>query len=324
MNDAARRLLAAGRDGELTGMPLQKVVRVAAAVDAFEQVVEAGGTASGEAEVEIAGEPRNLDIQAVRVEGASRAGIDVVLVARDVTELSRMASMRADFAANASHELRTPLATIRAAVDSLMSLGADDREVFRKFVGILDRHTERLENMTHDLLDLHLIESSRRPVQLSLIDAGELARWVSERFAGEAREKGVKLEAAADESLKTFTSDETLLKLIIQNLVDNAIKFTPAGGRVECSLARRDDGILLRVGDTGIGIPQELHERVFERFYQVETSRSGDARTRGTGLGLAIVKHASERLSAKVELDSAPGEGTRVDVLLPRQSRPGL
>ena len=119
----------------------------------------------------------------------------------------------------------------------------------------------------------------------------------------------------------TFTSDRPLLELILQNLMDNAIKFTPSGGRVACAIQRQDSSLCLRVSDTGCGILREDQARVFERFYQSDASRVRNDETRGTGLGLAIVKHACERLGGSVSLESELGQGTTVTVVVPDQAR---
>jgi len=316
MNASAGRLFDA-TDTDATGRNLQEIVRVADVVEAFNETERTGQPVSRRVGIEVDGAQRTIDLQAVSVAGAAAEGIRVLLVARDVTEAARIAAVKTEFVANASHELRTPLATIRAAVDSLASIGLDDQEELEKIRAILDRHATRLEEMTNDLLDLHLIETSKQQLQLEEIEADLLVNWAEERFAEQAETKGVSLRIAAEDPPWRLTSDRTLVRLILQNLIDNAVKFTPAGGRVECLLQRGEDHVLLRVSDTGCGIPSELHDRVFERFFQVDTSRAGDAGTRGTGLGLAIVKHAVDRLGAKVNLHSELEHGTTVTVFLP-------
>ena len=296
------------------------------------------------------GEVSNPDVSGLE----PRSPIAGLLVFRDVTELARTAGVKAEFVANASHELRTPLATIRAAVDSLASVGTDDAEAFRKFVTILDRQASRLEELTNDLLNLHLLERRESALSPSQVSLRELADWALGSFSASAQEKGLKLDVSVPGDV-AFNTDRKLLEMILQNLLDNALKFTgvpkgapkpdgvpkpstsglgvpvpglgtpgvsalgapPAGGKVELSMRRRDDGIHFVVSDTGCGISQEDQPRVFERFFQADAARSGDARTRGTGLGLAIVKHAAERLGAKVTLASELGHGTTITVVLP-------
>ncbi len=236
---------------------------------------------------------------------------------RDVTDLVDAAAMKAQFVANASHELRTPLATIRAAVDSLTSADPADRQELLKLTGILDRHVARLEDMTQDLLDLHRVEAVQFPLQLADATAGDLGRWVQSQFAAAAGDKGVHLAVTTPQPDRSVRTDRKLLEMILRNLLDNAVKFTPAGGRVNCAFEPAAGGLRVIVSDTGCGIrPQDL-PHVFERFYQGDAARSGDTKVRGTGLGLAIVKHAAERLGAKVELSSQLGQGTQATIVIP-------
>ena len=313
MNASAHKLLEV-EDKDAHGRQFQELVRIADVVTTFRQVMDTGQPVSRQIESELAGRAETLDLLAVRVAEPSAEEIRFLLVVRDVTELAQTAKVKSEFVANASHELRTPLATIRVAVDSL---DPEDKEEFGRIRNMLDRHTGRLEEMTNDLLNLHMIETAKQQLRLEGIQAGALMKWVYNQFSEQAREKAITLEALAEKPSETFTSDLTLLRLILQNLIDNAIKFTPKDGRVECLLEVAEDHVLLRVSDTGCGISPEFQDRVFERFYQVETSRSGDSKARGTGLGLAIVKHSAERLGGEVALQSGLGKGTVVEVSLP-------
>lgn len=207
-------------------------------------------------------------------------------------------------------------------MDSLSAADPGDSDEVRKLSAVLDRHVSRLEGMTNDLLDLHMVESAKVALRLQDIALGDLAEWVRAQFAATAQEKGLTLEVAADQRDNRLRSDRKLLELILRNLLDNAIKFTPAGGRVECRFETAEQAVTLRVSDTGCGIRPQDQPRVFERFFQGEASRTGDSRVRGTGLGLAIVKHAAERLAARIELQSEPGKGTVVTVVLPPFSGP--
>jgi two-component system phosphate regulon sensor histidine kinase PhoR len=155
-------------------------------------------------------------------------------------------------------------------------------------------------------------------LRLEEISLGDLAEWVQERFTDRSGKKSVTLIVSATDSTDLLCSDRGLVELILSNLVDNALKFTPADGRVECCFTAAGDEIVLRVTDTGCGIAPEDQPRVFERFYQSDIARSGDTRIRGTGLGLAIVKHAAERLKARLELSSELGKGTTVQVIFSR------
>jgi two-component system, OmpR family, phosphate regulon sensor histidine kinase PhoR len=254
----------------------------------------------------------------------------VLIVLRDVSTLASTIQMKTDFVANASHELRTPISAIKVAFETLREVHEEDPTITRRCIGIIDGHIHRLEEMLRDLLDLSRVESaSLKPHQapLRVSDLLVMSRSVWEPVA---RDKGVKLVLPEAGTTLEFTSDRRLLELVLKNLLENAIKFTPAGGTVTLTIearpiaarARNDSGrvdseVVLTVTDTGIGIPAEHLERVFERFYQVDAARTGSS-TRGTGLGLAIVKHAINALAGSVKITSAVGKGTTVCCTLPQ------
>ncbi|MBE3099173.1 MAG: HAMP domain-containing protein [Planctomycetes bacterium] len=314
MNDAAVGLLAPDLPG-VVGRRLDAVVRHAAIVDAYNQAVSGGEAVRREVQASVKGEPRHLDLNASPVSAPGGEGVAGLIVVRDVTDLARAAAMKAEFVANASHELRTPLATLRAAVDSLAA-DAPDPDHVAGVAAILDRHVRRLEGLIEDLLDLHSVEGAGRRPALEPISAGSIAGWIRSQFAERAAERGLALEVAAGAPDDTFASDRHVLELILRNLIDNAIKFTPAGGRVACDIRRDAGRMRLRVADTGVGIRPEDRPHLFERFFQADASRTGGA-ARGSGLGLAIVKHACERLGATVSIESDPGRGTTATVLVP-------
>ncbi len=317
LNSAAVSLLAIDSE-DATGLPLQSAVRLPDLLDLFQQVCETNKPANKQIEIETNHGLRILDLHAADFATSSPDGIEILLVIRDITEIARAAKMKADFVANASHELRTPLATIRAAVDSMALLESDDKEALAKFTDMLNRHVARLEDMTKDLLDLNIAETTGRPLNIVEIDITGLGEWATNHFARSAQEKKVKLKVTTQHQDSTFQSDMTWIKLILQNLIDNAIKFTPPEGLVECEMKLQDEGLLIRVADTGCGIPADIRDKVFERFFQAESSRAGDSKIRGTGLGLAIVKHATERLGGTINLESSPGNGTVIAVNIPK------
>ncbi len=239
-----------------------------------------------------------------------------LLVLSDITALVQMVQVKADFVANASHELRTPVSTILAAVETLRSLDLQhESDAAWRFIDIIERHARRLGELTGDMLELHRLESSGFPVQPHEVQAGPLLDELRQRFEPLARGKGVGYQSTVEPADLTLRSDERLLRLILSNLIDNAIKFTDTGGQVRVRAVRRDDGsVEFEVSDTGCGIPLEDQPRVFERFYQVRNDRTGVRR--GTGLGLAIVRHAARALGAEITLTSAPARGTTVRVCI--------
>ncbi len=316
MNKSAADMLDMDAENAI-GQHLQTVVRIPDVLDVFNQAAKTGKSVGRQIEVATGSGQRILDLHASKVAGTAPDGIAALLVLRDITEITRAAAMKADFAANASHELRTPLATLRAAVDSLLHTQGEESENLSRILPILDRHVARLEEMTNDLLDLNIIETAKQQLRTEKIELSSLVGWAEEHFAQAAGDKNIELKISTTQPASLFESDRTLIQLILQNLIDNAIKFTPAAGRVECHLRLEDNHLGIQVSDTGCGIPAEMTERVFERFFQIEPSRTGDTKVRGTGLGLAIVKHATERLGGKVTLGSTSGKGTTVIVRIP-------
>jgi two-component system phosphate regulon sensor histidine kinase PhoR len=239
------------------------------------------------------------------------------VVLSDVSELQRLLAIRTDFAANASHELRTPLATIRAAVEAALSLDlAVDADAARGFLDKLDRHTQRLERLVEDLLDLSRIEGRAARFTPEPLDAARLASDLDASFAERVAARRLQWSAACTPPTATLYANAYLLNLALGNLLDNAVKFTEPGGWVALDIAVRPDAATIVVSDTGCGIPPEEQERVFERFYQVERARSGAER--GTGLGLSIVRHAVAALGGTVRMESEVGRGTRVTVVIPQ------
>lgn len=317
INQAAMDLLVTDPTSILQNQHLQSVVRYSEIVDLYYHAAGQSGSLQKVMEIEVHGRRCHLEVYAVRLASSVSGGIAGLLVIRDITDLARATAMKAEFVANASHELRTPLATIRAAVDSLRDVTPEDQDTFFKLTDILDRHATRLEDMTKDLLDLHTVENGKKKPTRKPLALNEVLTALHDQFTSRARSKNITLQIPLIDPPLQLTTDRKLLDLILQNLLDNALKFTPTGGQVSCLAELKTSGVLFRVSDTGCGIRPEDQPRVFERFFQADTSRTGDPKIRGTGLGLAIVKHAAERLGVQLDLQSAPGQGTTFTVLLP-------
>ncbi len=241
-----------------------------------------------------------------------------LLVLTDITELARTLQVKTDFVANASHELRTPLSTIRAAVETVQHMNlAEEGDDARHFLGVIERQVVRLTAMVSDLLDLARLESGDARFRVERLSLPEALREVESRFLDVVAAKGLKWSCAAEcDEAATLMVSPQLLRLVLDNLVDNAIKFTERGGRVALRAGRRRAEAYFEVSDSGCGIPDHEQERVFERFYQVERARSGPQR--GTGLGLSIVRHAVATMNGAVTLQSRMGEGTTVSVRIPQ------
>lgn len=273
--------------------------------------------------IERSGRPLTLLARAseltVPLFGGAAASTGRLLVLTDVTELTRTVQIKADFVANASHELRTPLSAIRTAVETLLSMDLSSAgEEERSLVGVIDRHSERLGALVNDLLDLSRIESPSARFEPEALDPQGVLDDVYERFAGRIAQKGLTWVPEINPACPAVFANRQLLMLVLDNLVDNAIKFTEEGGSIRAAARPFGDQVQLTIEDDGCGIPPQEQDRVFERFYQVERSRSGVRR--GTGLGLAIVRHAVNAMNGRVELHSRLGKGTRIDVWVPRSA----
>jgi signal transduction histidine kinase len=242
----------------------------------------------------------------------------VLLVVRDVTEARRLDAIRRDFVANASHELKTPVASIRATAETLRDGAIEDPPAARRFTEQLERDADRLARIVSDLLDLSRLETGSERGEWVALD--RVAGEVVERRRGDpaAAQVGLTLEVDGVPEIAGSARD---LSLLVGNLVDNAIHYTQAGGTVEVEVRAEPATVLLRVRDTGIGIPQRDLPRIFERFYRVDQARSRE--TGGTGLGLAIVRHVCENHGGQIEVASELGRGSTFEVRLPTTNDAG-
>jgi two-component system phosphate regulon sensor histidine kinase PhoR len=301
--------------GEILGRPYVEALRDAA-VD--ELLREAAGTDAFVSRQLRVGRivTRTLQVQAVRFPAGAAPRAGTVAVFHDISELARLEDVRRDFVATASHELRTPLAAIRGFAETLLSnqtLGETER---RSYLEIIDRHAQRLTHIVHDLLELSTIERGRirlEPVELDVCEVvASLIRDSGPRF----RERRLEVVQVAPERVLAF-ADPHALEQILGNLLDNAVKYTEPGGRIEIRVESGDPKVRVRVQDTGIGIPEEDLGRIFERFYRVDKARS--RALGGTGLGLAIVKHLVQSLGGEISVQSRIGEGSTFTFTLPRR-----
>jgi len=232
---------------------------------------------------------------------------------RDLTESKRLESIRRDFIANASHELRTPVAAITGAVETLLSNGRLLDPAARTFVEMIARHADRLSSLTRELLDLSRLETGESRIELGPLDVGPLVASSIDLVRSRAEAKGIKLGFDGPDGLRAV-ADRRALEQILVNLLDNAIKFTPEGGRVTVLADSAGSAIVISVLDTGPGIEPRHQARIFERFYRADAGR---ARAEGgVGLGLAIVKHLAQAQGGHVGVESGQG-GSRFWVKLP-------
>lgn len=309
-NDAARRLLAV--DSPLLGRLLSEQISNEALRQLWTEALAAGRP------------ELRRELKQNKVEGAPQLSVTIIRVTepstpiawliciRDITALARSAAMKTDFVANASHELRTPVASIRAAVETLNADGLD-REMTQRFMSVIARNVERLQNLTEDLMDLNRVESESPDLSVRRFRPDEVFASMRSVFAEALRQKNVRLEFFNE--VEQLETDPRWLELVLKNLVDNAVKFVGIGGRIEIRCRHEGGMARLDVEDNGCGIPPGDLERVFERFYQVDKSRR--VGIGGTGLGLAIVKHAVLGMGGEVSIASEEGRFTRVSFTVP-------
>ena len=238
---------------------------------------------------------------------------DILLTIHDSTEVVQAETSRREFVSNVSHELRNPLAAIRAMVETLETGDVEDQEVVRNFLERISRDVDRMSSLVDDLLELSRLESGQLPLQLVEVSPADLLRDASARFEPLARQRDITLVIAPAPPLSFLNADPDRLSQVLINLLENALRFTPPGGRITLSASELDGSVEFRVEDSGVGIAREHLPHVFERFYKVDRSR----RDTGTGLGLAIVRQIVEAHGGGVSVTSDEGVGSSFSFLIP-------
>lgn len=248
---------------------------------------------------------------------ASREVHGAVAVFQDLTEVRRLEQVRTEFVANVSHELRTPLTSIKGFVETLLDGAAEDPRVRERFLHIIHDETRRLQRLIEDLLTLSHLEAKRKTGSGTTSATAAYGR-VAEVLERLARVKQIELRIDITPDLPSVEMGEELLSQVFLNLMENGIKYTPSQGQVWLEVRRDGDGLGIRIGDTGPGIPKESLSRIFERFYRVDKARSREMG--GTGLGLSIVKHIVEQANGRLQVQSEVGKGTVFSVWVPTRT----
>jgi len=238
-----------------------------------------------------------------------------VLVIHDITEMRKLETMRRDFVANVSHELKTPLTSIKGFVETLLEGALEDKENSRSFLEIIRDHTDRLNSLINDLLELSSIESRQVKPENQEVNLKELSQKILLGFGSQLKKKSIKVEIDLPDSL-LIRVDPHQMEQVFTNLLDNAIKFNKDKGKVRIYAEEFIGEIRVTVEDSGIGIPEADVPRIFERFYRVDKARS--RQLGGTGLGLAIVKHIVESRGGQVGVESTEGLGAKFWFTLPK------
>jgi two-component system phosphate regulon sensor histidine kinase PhoR len=297
------------------GTPLLEVVRNPTLDEAIADVFRGGESVR-----------RQLAVRDLQVElhaAATRNNTDQVTGAlvlfHDITELKKMDQIRRDFVANVSHELRTPLSILRGYIETLLDSPEPSREELSQILGVMERHSKRLDLLAQDLLTLAQLESTNSNLQLGNVDVASLFADVIRDWEKKLATKQLTVTVDVPPDLPAVHADRQRLQEALYNLVDNAVKYSPERDEIRLTARQRAGEIVLSVSDNGIGISKEDLPRIFERFYRVDKSRTAE-NIRGTGLGLAIVKHIAQLHGARVDAESEIGKGTTIHVLLPMKN----
>ncbi|KQP88429.1 ATP-binding protein [Methylobacterium sp. Leaf117] len=318
VNPAARALLPALK----LRHPLSFALRAPDVLDGIEEVLRNGASLKTLYTTRVPTE-RAFEVQIGALpmpDGVVGGQPNVVLFLRDLTSARRLEAMRVDFVANASHELRTPLASLLGFIETLQGPARNDPPARERFLGIMKTQAQRMARLVDDLLSLSRIELREHVAPTRPVDLTRIAREMVDTQGPLARDRGVALTIEAEGAFPILGERDELLR-VVENLIENAVKYGGGGGRVAVALRRHTDpasgraNVELSVRDQGRGIAAEHIPRLTERFYRVDVASSRDQG--GTGLGLAIVKHIVNRHRGRLVIESVPDEGTTVRALFP-------
>ena len=297
------------------GNRLGLVIRVTAVHELIEEVFRTRSKVIREVEFFEGGNKKTLNVVGTVSEPGDGSGRNHgIFLFYDMSTIRSLERIRKDFVANVSHEIRTPLTSIRGYSEALLDGALSNPEAAQKFLGVISTQADRLSRMVNDLLELSRLESGTVALIRTEIDLGKQIDRLREIFSGRLLERNIDL--VCDFFIPfVYSSDESLMDLVLTNLLDNAIKYSHIGGTIRVKAERTDSGTTIQVKDEGVGIPREDMSRIFERFYRVDRARSSSVG--GTGLGLSIVRHVVGLLQGKVEIRSDLGVGTTVRLSLP-------
>lgn len=239
-----------------------------------------------------------------------------IVVLQDVTEQEKLEQSRREFVANVSHELRTPLTSIKSYLEALDDGAINDPQLSHRFVGVTRNETERMIRLVTDLLHLSRLDSKQAVLSKEPTDIQTMLEDVADRFSFQLKQRSIEISIVKESAMKPVRLDADQIDQVLDNLVSNAIKYTPDGGVIEISVKKLNiDWIEISVEDTGIGIPKKDLSRIFERFYRVDKARSRGMG--GTGLGLSIAREIVKAHGGMISLQSDTNQGTKVSFTLP-------
>jgi two-component system phosphate regulon sensor histidine kinase PhoR len=298
-----------------------EVIRNAELQEGFAQVLAKGETFSMELSIATQEADKILDVTIARLMLQDKAG-GAVAVFHDITDLKRAEQMRKDLVANVSHELRTPLTSIKGYAETLCDDGIENVPQAQSFAQIILKHANRLSALVQDLLSLTQLESQKTPISKDEIDFRKVVDAAVLVLKPSAEAKNLNIEARSVSEKTMIWADKDQIAQALINLLDNAVKYTPEGGSITVSAKNVEQEVHVTIADTGIGIPREHLNRIFERFYRVDKNRSRELG--GTGLGLSIVKHIIQSHGGRVWVHSELDGGSAFSFSLPKRSNSNL
>jgi len=318
-NTAMEKMFGLSRQ-ETKGRPFIEVIRHHRLNEFIQRTLESKTNPSEEIAIP-APEEKIFFVQASTAKNADEQEIAAAFVFHDVTPLKTLERVRKDFVANVSHELRTPMASIKGYIEALLDGAKENPTQCTEFLKIIEKHADRLNNIISDLLALSQIESGKYQWVKNEIQVPELFEKVSSILKPLAEKKDQHLSIHISQPIHPIQGDLEKMTLVVTNLLDNAVKYTPAGGKITLGALETDFATEISVSDSGPGVPKKDLSRIFERFYRVDRARSREMG--GTGLGLSIVKHIVETHGGSVTVQSQPGKGSTFTVRIPKRKGNG-
>ncbi len=314
INDAAVLLLGLKRESCL-GKPVWQEIRNQKITLAIDDSIRHRSAIKARIDYPLLGEQLVIDIYVASLSDDQGESIGAVLVLHDVTELKHLERIRTDFVANASHELKTPITAIRGLAETMVGDPEADRSTLMKYLESIHAQSLRLSNLITDLMTISRLEADQAAAEFTRINMNDLVRREAKAAASSAEAKLHRLTLEPCPEIVEVHGDRQNLSQLCNNLIDNAIKYTPEGGLIVVKLRKEANEVVLIVEDNGIGISPQYQERVFERFYRVDKARSQSLG--GTGLGLSIVRNIAERHGGSVAVASQLGRGTTFTFRMP-------
>lgn len=317
INPAALRLLGIDNENRVLGQYVLKILRLE---DQYQLRNFFGNVDNLLLDFSSEDQELTLKVNSAQIQRESGFISGMVVVLHDVTEEQRINQERRQFVSNVSHELRTPLTSVKSYIDALQDGATDDPELTSQFLSVVQSETERMINMINDLLELSRMDRGVRNLELEWVNLGSLFEYILNRFdmiisSDQKGQKDYRIVRVINPTPVWVEIDPSKFTQVIDNIMNNAIKYSPDGGTITASLTLIDQEVVISIQDQGLGIPQKDVQHVFDRFFRVDKARS--RAQGGTGLGLAIAKEIVESFGGRVWAESKEGQGSKFKIALP-------